>query len=71
MRATLRNKVDTSLVIIIATAVLHNIARNHNLPDPDDMEEANLENHDQPAPILIDNQQGAAIRRTLVLNHFT
>ena len=64
--AGLRTKVETSLTIIIATAVLHNFARHHNLPEP--MEES-LEVPPAPEEEPIQSDRGTvsgfALRRSL------
>ncbi|XP_023312753.1 putative nuclease HARBI1 [Anoplophora glabripennis] len=81
----LRTKINTSLTIIVAIVVLHNIAR--LTKDEDPPEDADLHNSLQErrlsepnyllyqnvpvAPILDANSPGTAIRNALINNHFT
>lgn len=61
---TLAIKLDTSLAVIVACGVLHNIARTYNLPEFEDVHEAYLQEPEQP--IQNPNQGGRAQRAQLV-----
>ena len=59
----------TTLSIIVATAVVHNLARRFNIPLPDDNQDLLFDNHDQ-AVLAIENVHGMAYRRAVVQRYF-
>ncbi|XP_064638287.1 putative nuclease HARBI1 [Lineus longissimus] len=68
LKQGIRVKLDTAMSVITATAVLHNIAI--DLKEPDVGEEAEAEDDDVPVVDRDDNVMGAAIRQTIVQQHF-
>lgn len=70
LRRVLQTKLETSIAIICATAVLHNIARNLN----DVLEEIEpIEDADWNDNIIIIQDRpgdGLAFRRTFIITHF-
>ena len=62
----LRLKLDTSLAVIVACGVLHNIARKNRIPEPEVQEHVNniaqVEIQPHPNP----NQGGHATRERLI-----
>lgn len=67
LQLVLRLKLETSLAVIVACAVLHNFSRMNAVPMPeDDVAEGNVE---VPVPQLDNpNQGGQAIRAALIRN---
>lgn len=65
----IRTKIDTVYAIIVACAVLHNIAIDQNEPEPpNDVLVAD------PVPVDVpvrQNQRGAYVRQALIATHFT
>ncbi|KAJ8911568.1 hypothetical protein NQ315_007950 [Exocentrus adspersus] len=66
----LRTKLNTTLEVIVATAVLHNMAALRNdyfeyFPEVEEINEINLENG-----VNGNNAGGNALRRSLIENHF-
>lgn len=64
----LRTKLDTTLAIIVATAVLHNIAINEK--DVDDFEDVVVNEEVEQEVIQNNNGGGNAVRRALIENVF-
>ncbi|KAF2882683.1 hypothetical protein ILUMI_23485 [Ignelater luminosus] len=64
----LRTKVDTTLVIIVATAVLHNIAINEN--DTNNFEDVVVDEEVEQEVMQVNNGGGNAVRRALIENVF-
>lgn len=68
----MRIRLDHALTVIVATAVLHNLACDANEEDP--IEEPGLEAHldnDMPVDVVPDNVQGdGAVRQALINNYF-
>lgn len=65
----LRTKVETVLQIIVATAVLHNIA--NNLRDIIDDENDVMEDFDANVQdAVVDDRRNDAVRRALIITHF-
>ncbi len=70
LRNGLRNKLQTSLTIIVACAVLHNIARTRMVQVPDGEGDFPAD-FDQPRPDVQRDRHGFAARRAVVTQHFT
>jgi len=66
----IRVKIQTAQDIIVATAVLHNIARNHNEEEPPvyvDLPDEEIGNDNQPQVQVVDNN----VRQTLIDEYFS
>ncbi|CAH2011110.1 unnamed protein product [Acanthoscelides obtectus] len=67
LRRTLQTEEETSIAIICATAILHNIARNLN-----DVFQENELNEDGDWVVIVNDRpgDGLAFRRTFIVTHF-
>ena len=63
-------KMDSTLSIIVATAVLHNLARRFDIPLPDDNQDLLIDNHGQTV-LAMSSPHGMAYRRAVIQQYFT
>lgn len=67
----LRSKIKNIQYIIVATAVLHNICRQLNVPQPPDNIEINEEIHEATSNISTINDMDTTTRNYLINNYFS
>lgn len=69
LRYQLRLKLDTCMAVIVATAVLHNIALENNDDEPEDPIIEEEQGNEEPQQFFVEGN-GAAVRQNLINNYF-